>query len=231
MAARRVSWIVVAASLVACSGDPEDAGETVASAGSTETEETAEEDATVTSGVDTADGQGDDLLVPLGEVEARLREWFESYAPQASGPQDLSWQLAITPPLPLEWPPSEGTRWVRWVYARSVEAGLADAERVAYPWASVALTAGRDEAMLRLVTPVITAHPDPQGVGPLDADTAAALDDLTAVSAEAVDLTAEPDAATAARIQSAYAAWLATNGVIAGTLPDAHTAFWTFVAG
>lgn len=181
-------------------------------------------------GSDDNGAQTVDQIVPVGEVEARLQDWLDDYAPAPTSPEDPTWQLAITPPLPLEWPPTDGTRWVRWVYARSIEPGLMDAERVSYPWASVALTADHDdEAVLRLVTPQITAHPDPQGVRPLDADEIAALEGLQEAGVSAVELTGEPDEPAATLIRGAYAAWLATNGVIASTLPDAHDAFWEFV--
>lgn len=165
--------------------------------------------------------------VALADVGTFLQDWLDSFAPAPSTPDDPAWLLALTPPLPLDWPPSDDTRWVRWVYARALRPGLADAELVSYSWASVELSAGSDEAIIRLVTPQVTAQPSPQGVGPIDADQAAALDDLAVASDRAMALTGEPDADTEALLRRAYGAWLATNGVIAEHLP--HHAFFEYL--
>lgn len=165
--------------------------------------------------------------VARDDVDTVLREWMTDYAP--TGPDDPLWRLAKTPPLALEWPPTGDTRWVQWVYASGLSPGLVDAEVVSYPWASVELIPGIDEADIRLVTPQITAQPTPQGVAPLEADALETLGELPAASSAALALTGEPDSETSALIRGAYGAWLATNGVIVASLPDAHGAFIRFV--
>ncbi len=173
--------------------------------------------------------------VPAAEVEAALAELFRPIAAAAArgGSGDeagVMWTLALTPPLPLAWPPAPGARWVRWAYAQGMELQLADAVRVARVWGSAELVQGSPMATVRVSMPQLSAWPDPQGVRPLSGEEAADRGRLGEAGALALELTREPDAATADLLRRTYGGWVADNGVIVQSLPDAHDAFLAWLA-
>jgi hypothetical protein len=138
--------------------------------------------------------------------------------------------MALTPPLPLEWPPAPGTRWVQWAYAHGMERQLADAVRVARIWGSAELVQGSQTATVRVSFPQLVPWPDPQGFRPLSGEESADRAKLGDAGALALQLAGEPDAGTAELLRRTYGGWVADNGVIVQSLPDAHDAFLDWLA-
>ena len=69
---------------------------------------------------------GDD---PIAVIDALLRE---------RAPDDgRLWQRALTPRLPLSWPPAADTPWVVYAYATAFDPQLADGVRVSEPYARI----------------------------------------------------------------------------------------------
>jgi hypothetical protein len=177
---------------------------------------------------------GEGVEVPAAEVEARFEEWFAPIAAAASNAEGdrpgVMWRLALTPPLPVAWPPAADTQWVWWAYAQGIDPMLADAVRVARIWANADTTPGSSTARMRVSMPLISPFPDPQGFRPLTAEETADRAKLGDASALAVQLTGEPDAATADLLRRTYGGWAADNGVIVSSLPDTHDAFLAWLA-
>jgi hypothetical protein len=221
-----VALLVLALAVAGCGDD--DGAATSSAAGPPATTATGAATTTAEGATVASDSQtpGGGLEVPAAQVDAQFEEWFAPIAARADAP----WQLTVTPPLPLAWPPAPGARWVRWAYAQGFNPELADAVRVARIWANAELRQGSQTAQMHMSVPQLSAWPNPQGVRPLSGDEAADLAKLDDAAALALTLTGEPDAATAGLLRSTYGAWVDTNGVVVASLPDAHDAFLAWLA-
>ena len=142
---------------------------------------------------------------------------------------DRMWQRAITPRLPVSWPPAADTEWVVYAYATALDPQLADGVRVSEPFARIVETgdAGARVEPLGEIEAV-----DVQGVTPLTQEELEALQGLEAATEATRGLTGEPPAGdpAATTIRTGYRAWLAANGAIAARLPADHAGFLTWVA-
>jgi hypothetical protein len=142
---------------------------------------------------------------------------------------DRMWQRAITPRLPVSWPPAADTEWVTYAYATAMDPQLADGVRVSEPFARIVET--RD-GVARVEPLGEIEAVDVQGVSPLTQEQLESLQGLEAATEATRGLTGEPAAGdpTAATIRAAYRAWLAVNGAIAARLPEQHADFLAWVA-
>lgn len=137
-----------------------------------------------------------------------------------AGDQHVAWTIAITPPLPVEWPARAGTRQKIYYYAHGfpLDGHLADAVLVAAPWAvaSSFADAARQPTFEVLATRLTSLGP--QGVHPLNAGVPAQPESQSPV---------DPDVLLA----HSYREWKANNGVIAAYLRTWHTTFFTWLDG
>jgi hypothetical protein len=135
-------------------------------------------------------------------------------------PFEFPWTTALTPPLPLEWPPR---RLVCYRYASRLRRGLCDACEVSEPLARIC--GGEEVAM----APVPTSW-GMQGVRPLtrgetdflaEVKTAGSPEDLLTAAI------ADPDIALLARRYFCF--WASNNGVIARQVLRWHPEFVAFL--
>ena len=145
---------------------------------------------------------------------------MEAWQQCIAGDQHVAWTIAVTPPLPVNWPVRAGTQQKTWYYAHgfALDGHLADAVLVAAPWAvasSFADAAGQPIFEV-LATRLISLGP--QGIRPLAADVPAQPQPQSPVDADA-------------RLAHSYREWKANNGVIAAHLRIWHTTFFTWLDG
>jgi hypothetical protein len=164
--------------------------------------------------------------IPLGELEAEIEaEWLK-----LDSDGTILWSPASTPWLPTEWPADDDTVWVRYAYAQGMDPQLADAVRVALPWARA--EARPREDMVNLLT-MHTGLEEAgiQGVFPLPGD------EMVSAAAEGTDLPPflwqegmpESGSEAEAKMRMAYRLWIRYNRVIADQVKDAHEAFLRWV--
>jgi len=140
------------------------------------------------------------------------------------------WSSATTPPFPGQWPPTPTTTWVRYAYAYGLDPQLADAAKIARPWARLELAAGPDRARVVLLSRKLEGI-GTQGVAPLDAASLKVLDTQDVVAARCLQLGGTPPAghAETAELVAFYRTWLRFNGVIAEAIAPSHAAFLGWV--
>jgi hypothetical protein len=162
-------------------------------------------------------------------VETRVAELIKSLNP-GSG---MSWSPALTPVLPLAWPPKKDTHWVRYGYARGQEfppGRIADGEHVAKPWLRIELLPASRQARLHKLSELLESA-GIQGVRPLMPPESSLLSKAELLQSFAMGLTALP-AETDPRVSELkkyYQLWLQTNGVIADQIRNSHRAFLDWV--
>ena len=151
-------------------------------------------------------------------VEARTR--LVAQAPR------VSWLHLRTPLLPLVWPPTQNTAWVRYHYASGGEPGLLDAVWIAHPFAREVVA--RDGRILRSER-LPSLSTQRQGVrprtgalaGPTSADAdrvALALDDLPA-----------PAAVDTGIMREVHRHYWSTHGALRQGVEPAHRAFFAWL--
>jgi hypothetical protein len=141
-----------------------------------------------------------------------------------------TWTLATTPALPNTWPPTSDTVWTRYAYAHAREFQLADAVRVAKPWATVTLrSAGKDAALTQLANALEPISV--QGIAPLTREQMAALQHNDVAQEHALSLTTLPDLSLpdGQNLKAFYQLWLRTNGTIARHVRPAHETFFRWL--
>ena len=136
----------------------------------------------------------------------------------------VRWTPVYSPLLPTEWPPTPTTAWVRYGYAHGFDRRLADAVRVAQPWARVEI---RDGGAFPVIVPLRTEieGTDIQGVQPVaDAAQREALERADEVLKYCLGLRSQPDpnARDTRDMRAFYRAWLAANGAIARVIAPRH---------
>ena len=158
--------------------------------------------------------------------------WKSAEKRLPSYPPPFLWQRRETPPLPLEWPPTAATTWVRHGYAYGFDPrGIADGVRVAAPYARLTLDAAG------AVTAVEPAKEEPrelgiQGVKPTNPPSGAIDgDEVRRLELAAVALRGAP--APGSREESSlvsfYGSWLEREGVIAEAVRPAHRGFYDWI--
>ena len=155
--------------------------------------------------------------------QAELKQAFATL-PQVQ--TDATWQMTVTPPFALQWPPTPNTTWVRYVYATRVDIQkIADAAEVALVWAEV--RQHKDgTAEVRVLRKMLLPY-GTQGVRPLSQDEANVFAKRDSVESFALSLTAAPDPSSQATqdLLAFYRAWVKTNGEIYGAFALQHSAF------
>lgn len=174
------------------------------------------------------------MTAPMSRTEAHQRLdqlWTALKKPATVSPDDPSilWDRALTPPLPVRWPPTPGMDWVQYAYAYGRDFRLADGVRVAKPWATMTFHAD-GTATLTQLTPALEDG-GVQGVTPVGQDQRDVLHTGEAAQATALSLTAlpEPSSQQAREVKAYYAAWLFYNGVIAGLVRANHAPFFAWL--
>lgn len=174
------------------------------------------------------------MTAPMSRTEAQERLdqlWTALKKPVAASPDDppILWDRALTPPLPVRWPPTPGMDWLQYAYAYGRDSRLADGVRVARPWATMTLHAN-GAATLTQLTPALEDD-GVQGVTPVGQGQREALQTGEAAQATALSLTALPDPSSsrAREVKTYYAAWLFYNGAIIGLVRANHASFFAWL--
>jgi hypothetical protein len=148
-------------------------------------------------------------------------------------PASSSWTLRVTPPLPVGWDGRAPLAWVIYGYGAGFSPQLADAERVAGPFAIGRIghppaPGVQPDTRVELLRDALDAG-EPQGVYPVR-HTGPPVD-WGAVEQLCFSMTAPPARGSrdAARLREAYRPWLDGNGVIAGRLARDHRAFFDWL--
>lgn len=148
-----------------------------------------------------------------------------------AGPPAVVWSWRITPPFPAAWPPDGSARAVLYAYAEGFDLGLADAVRVAAPWAIVeaALPPGGNPAVARL--PGDWSELGIQGVRPLSPEEMPQRPPSEGAEAFLARTFSSPAAAQEARggLCGHYGFWARHNGVIARAVRPRHPAFFKWL--
>jgi hypothetical protein len=168
---------------------------------------------------------GEAVNIPLEELEAQASSAWLEVNPGGR----LAWSAASTPWLPVSWPAEISTVWVKYYYAQGFDPQLADAVRVAAPWARAEATPGGTAARF---IPMRTELQEMgiQGVFPLPADEVDSQAVLPALPPflwqEGMP---EPGSPAEAKLRMAYRLWIRYNRVIADEVKEAHQAFLRWV--
>ncbi len=159
-------------------------------------------------------------------------EWRQVQRRLPGGPPPFLWQRHSTPPLPLAWPPTRDTGWVRYEYAYGFDpVRTADAIRVAAPWARVQLDRDGQPREARLLE-TAGAELGLQGVFPTHPPSGAIDgEQVRREEARALQLTVlpAPGSREQAGLAAFYGQWLQRNGVIAAAVRDAHEPFFAWI--
>jgi hypothetical protein len=154
--------------------------------------------------------------------QAELKQAFATL-PQVQ--TDATWQMTVTPPFALQWPPTPNTTWVRYVYATRIDIQkIADAAELALVWAEVRQHKdGTSEVRVlrKMLLPYGT-----QGVRPLSQDEANVFAKRAEVESFALSLTAAPDPSSpnTKDLLAFYRTWVKTNEIY-GVFQLQHSAF------
>jgi hypothetical protein len=170
----------------------------------------------------------------LSPTEARqqLDQIWETLQKPVATTNDVPvilWDKALTPPLPLSWPPAPGIDWMQYAYAYGRDFRLADGVRVGQPWATITLHADGSATLTRLTQAL--EEGGVQGMVPVGQEQRDALQMGEAAQATAPALTALPDPSSpqTREVKAYYAAWLRFNGAIARLIRVHHAPFFTWV--
>jgi hypothetical protein len=169
---------------------------------------------------------GEAVNIPVEDLEVQaISAWLE-VNPGGS----LAWSATSTPWLPTEWPAERSTVWVKYYYAQGFDPQLADAVRVAAPWARAEASPGEDAARF---IPMRTELEEAgiQGVFPLPAED---VDNQESMQADLPPFLWQagmptPDTPAEAKLRMAYRLWIRYNRVIADQVKDSHEAFLRWV--
>ena len=170
------------------------------------------------------------------QVEALVKaEWGK---PRAAIPapksfdQYVSWQYAISPPVPASWPPDGSGLLYFYAFAYGANpTRLADGQFVAAPWARVRVDAtGKSAPKLEILRKDIKGV-GIQGVRPLTQDQITVLKTGSECEAQMFKLsqgTSLPIADTEA-LRSCFTLWCATHGTVVEQLRPLHKDFFNWI--
>lgn len=138
-------------------------------------------------------------------------------------PGSAGWQMQVSPPFPLDWPPDavgHGMTVVRYAFAMLLRAGLADGAEMAAPWARSTESRGGAVTVTSLAAEL---HPlGIQGVRPI---TKTELDLVGREDEAARLLQAGAPDANSPLIRAATCGWIGRNGLAAAAITPLHPAF------
>lgn len=166
------------------------------------------------------------------EARAQLDQLWTALKKPAATANDAPgtlWDKALTPPLPLSWPPAPGMDWVQYAYAYGRDFQIADGVRVGKPWATITLHADGTATLAQLSATLEDGGV--QGVTPVGQEQQAILQTGETAQATALSLTALPDPSSppAREVKAYYASWLFYNGAIAGLVRANHAPFFAWL--
>lgn len=166
---------------------------------------------------------------PLVDAEWKRTRQGPDRSPK-EGP-GLFWDPAVTPPIPVRWPPEGGPCSVRYLYATCFDPRIADGIRVAAPWGSIE-SAGGEQGLSRFVRFSESIREiGIQGVRPITKEEMAVYEKRGAVESSLESLAGLPDEndPVMGSLRDSYRTWCGHNGVIMQELFSLHEPFFRWV--